>query len=98
MTAAVATWGGRRAQRMVALVLAVYGDVCHLCGHAGAESADHLTPRSMAPELTWSLDNLRPAHHAPCPSCGVRCNVVRSDRALPATRPPFVDAVDWIDA
>lgn len=89
-------WGGRAAQRMVALCLAVYGERCHLCGHDGADSADHVVPRAVAPELTWQLDNLRPAHHAPCPSCGIRCNSARGARPLTARR-AYLDAVDYVD-
>lgn len=75
-------WGGRRAQRFTRLVLAVYGDVCHLCGHAGADSADHLQTRSARPDLIYSIDNARPAHHLACPICGVRCNSRRGTRPL----------------
>ncbi|WP_341257684.1 HNH endonuclease signature motif containing protein [Gordonia malaquae] len=45
-----------------------YGDVCHLCGAAGADSADHIIPRERGGPDT--LDNLRPVHH----SAGPRCN------------------------
>lgn len=27
------SWGGRQARRLVALTLATYGNICHLCGH-----------------------------------------------------------------
>lgn len=77
-------WGGRRAQDLVARCLAAWGTTCHLCGHGQAESADHLLPRATHPELTWVLDNLRPAHHRACPTCGVRCNNARKDRPLTA--------------
>lgn len=53
-------WGGRRAQELVALVLAMFGTRCHLCGQPGATTADHLVPRSHGGDD--SLDNLRPAH------------------------------------
>lgn len=82
---------------MVRLTLATYGTTCHLCGHDGADSADHLVTRSADPSLTWDLDNLRPAHHRPCPSCGVRCNTSRGARELPATRPPFHDGTAWVE-
>lgn len=74
-----------------------YGTRCHLCRHDGADSADHLTPRAVAPELTWQLDNLRPAHHAPCPTCGVRCNASRGAKPLSAARPAYLDATSYID-
>ncbi|MFS0289126.1 HNH endonuclease [Corynebacterium striatum] len=60
-------WAGRYSQRMTALVLAEYGDVCHLCGRPGATTADHIVPRSRGGND--SLDNLRPAH--------VSCNSAR---------------------
>lgn len=56
------TWGGRAATENVALVLATYGTVCHLCGQPGATTADHLIPRSLGGDN--SLANQRPAHHA----------------------------------
>ncbi|MFJ3394010.1 HNH endonuclease [Leifsonia aquatica] len=69
-------WGGRRAQDMVVLTLETYGTICRLCGLPGADSADHIVPRSKAPELTWELSNLRPAHK--------RCNEARGNRELVA--------------
>lgn len=78
----MAGWGGRRAQRFTALVLHTYGTTCHLCGHAGADSADHLLTRSTRPDLAYHLGNARPAHHRPCPTCGVRCNTRRGARPL----------------
>lgn len=52
-------------------VLRRYGDNCHLCGHGGANSADHLEPVTEAPERELDLSNLRPAHGYPkgCPVC-----------------------------
>lgn len=93
----VPAWGGRRAQATVRLVLAEYGTTCHLCGHGCADSADHVVPRSVDPTRTWDLTNLRPAHHHPCPTCGVRCNVARGARLLTSSRPLIIDGTDWID-
>jgi 5-methylcytosine-specific restriction endonuclease McrA len=65
-------WGGRLAAELTAECLAVKGTVCHLCGLAGATTADHVTPRSKGgPD---ALDNLEPAHRA--------CNSARGDRTL----------------
>lgn len=58
----MARWGGRRVTRLVALVLAEYGDTCHLCGRPGATTVDHLVPRSAGGDD--GLPNLRPAHHS----------------------------------
>lgn len=77
-------WGGRESQRLVALTLATYGTMCHLCRQPGATTADHLVPRSRGG--TDSLDNLRPAHLA--------CNSARQDLPLSEwfRRHPPVDA------
>lgn len=75
---------GRKRQRTVALVLATYGTGCHLCGQAGADSADHVVPRSKGGPL-WDLDNLRPAH--------LSCNKARGALDLDEwfTRHPLPD-------
>lgn len=65
-------WGGRYAQRLTAETLAVKGTTCHLCRRPGADTADHLIPRSKGG--TDSLDNRAPAHHA--------CNSARGDLPL----------------
>lgn len=76
----MAAWGGRRAQRLLQLTLETYGSICHLCGLPGADSSDHLVPRSLGG--SDSLDNLRPAHR--------RCNSSRGNKLLstsPAPKP-----------
>lgn len=93
-------YGGRAAARWVQLVLDTYGTTCHLCGHDGAESADHLTTRAELArrgELArmYDVENGRPAHHKPCPVCGVRCNSRRKD--TPLTVAPAVDNVGFFD-
>lgn len=80
-------WGGREAQRLTALTLATYGRVCWLCGHDGADSADHVLPRSRGGSNR--VENLRPAHHHPCTSCGERCNTKRGNRMHPRMRRTF---------
>ena len=65
-------WSGRSAQRMSALTLAEYGTVCHLCGGPGADTADHIVPRSAGGG--HDLANLRPAHAS--------CNSSRGDMSL----------------
>lgn len=57
-------------------------DVCVLCGHPGADSVDHTIPRSVNLDLAEDIDNLQPAHHEPCPTCGQRCNRLRGTRPL----------------
>ncbi len=71
-------WGGRRAIALVAAVLASKGTVCHLCGEAGADSADHDPPRSVllreGVRNPDALEYLHPAH--------VRCNILRKARPI----------------
>lgn len=81
-------WSGRYAQRVAALVLATQGTTCWLCGTGGANTADHVTPRSKGG--TDNQANLRPAHK--------RCNSARSNRdpfmpdPLPLARGPAISA------
>lgn len=53
-------WNGRKIQRLAAAVFAERGRVCHLCGMPGADTLDHLIPRSRGG--TDELENLAPAH------------------------------------
>ena len=64
--------GHRSWRRLRAACLQLHGDVCHLCGQPGADTADHLIPRS-AGGLN-QLENLRPAH--------ATCNSKRQDMSL----------------
>jgi 5-methylcytosine-specific restriction endonuclease McrA len=57
-------WGGRKAQSYVEQTLATYGRVCWLCGLPGANTADHIIPRSKGGAV-YDLRNLGPAHK-PC--------------------------------
>lgn len=54
--------------------------ICWVCGHPGADSADHIEP--LADIVTRGGDPLdpgngAPAHHSPCATCGRRCNPAR---------------------
>lgn len=91
-------WGGRRAQAWVAAVLAEYGDTCHLCGHGGADSGDHLVPRSdptRGQALQYVVANGRPVHHQPCPTCHRTCNISR--KAKPIVTAPAVNATRFFE-
>lgn len=75
---------GRRARLQM---FAIYGTVCHLCGHDGADSADHLIPISVWPQQPIDPHLMRPAHGRPCPTCGIRCNRARSAGPIPTALP-----------
>ena len=81
----------RNRQRML-----VESDVCGICGHGGAQTADHIIPDPLWPrdETGRRLpgfdgrDNLQPAHGTmgatgainPCPYCGALCNQSKGAR------------------
>jgi hypothetical protein len=67
-------------------MFALYGDVCHICGHAGADSADHLIPLAADPRQLTDATLMRPAHHNACPTCGVRCNGKRGAKPMDVVR------------
>ena len=75
---------GRPYRRARAEMFAIYGTVCHICGHPGAGDADHLTPVSIDSAQPIDPHLMRPAHGAlsPCPVCGRRCNPERGARPL----------------
>lgn len=59
----------------------MFGTVCHLCGHEGADSADHLEPVSLNPQQPVDPNLMRPAHGVEgCPTCGRKCNQERGNR------------------
>lgn len=60
----------------------IYGATCHLCGHEGADTADHLEPISLNPTQPIDPHLMRPAHGVDgCPTCGLACNPARGNRA-----------------
>jgi hypothetical protein len=84
--------GGWRYLHNRAVVLA-RSDVCWICRHPGARTADHLIPWRLWPrDLPGFNDigNLAPAHgtmgsgpfkvHNRCPVCGRLCNQSKGDR------------------
>ncbi len=56
--------GGTRA-RITAQVFTCYGTVCHLCCRPGADTVDHVVPRSRGGDD--GLANLRPTGCKKCP-------------------------------
>ncbi len=82
----------RRYREARARVL-VESDTCHLCGHAGADTVDHLVPRSRGGAVD-DQDNMAPAHGVGgCLTCGRRCNSERGARSLESVRLPT--SRDW---
>lgn len=73
-------WGTRADMAMVKRILE-RDDTCWLCGHDGADTGDHVVPKSIAPELMREPSNIRPAHGVKgCPTCGRKCNQSRGNR------------------
>lgn len=66
-------WGGRRVATFTRRVLEVYGVRCWICGLPGADSVDHVIPRSLGGAV-WDIENAAPAHR--------RCNYARGNRAI----------------
>jgi len=84
--------GGRRWQKFRAEAFRIYGRRCHLCGHDGANTLDHLLTVLEHPELAWVMANVRPAHGTRnrCPQCGRCCNQARLSgpkRPMPGSEP-----------
>lgn len=71
---------GRARQRRNRRILAA-SDVCHICGHAGADEVDHVV--ALARGGSEDASNLRPAHgQVACPTCGVKCNRVKGAKVF----------------
>jgi 5-methylcytosine-specific restriction endonuclease McrA len=80
---------GRPWRRTVAQVIQRDGGICHLCGQPGADSADHLVPRSQGG--TNDPANLKAAHHLVEP----RCNIKRGDAPVDLARAAIGGHDDW---
>lgn len=78
----------------------IFGDVCHLCSHAGAGEADHLVPIAIDSDQPIDPYAMRPAHgsSSPCPVCPRRngrprcCN---QERGAGAITVPLRTSQDW---
>lgn len=79
-------WGGNTGAQLRAQCLAFHGDVCWICGQPGADSADHVLPRSLGGADV--LSNLMPAH--------LSCNQSRGNTARRTrTRSAQVPSRQW---
>lgn len=58
-------------KRIVSYVVSRDRGICWVCGHSGAQSADHVIPVTERPDLATAAVNLRAAHSWPggCPDC-----------------------------
>lgn len=93
-----------RFRRLKAEML-IESDICGICGHPGAATADHIVPWAVWPRdpLTGELepgvderDNMQPAHGTGnrCAVCGRLCNQEKGDgtrRRYPSRRPQTRD-------
>lgn len=72
-----------------ARILAAHAGICHLCGHPGATSVDHIIPWSQWDHPGLSVhdkSNLAPAHATPCPTCGRDCHADKTKTEAAAGR------------
>jgi 5-methylcytosine-specific restriction endonuclease McrA len=80
-------------RQMRARLLAA-SDVCIMCGHAGADAADHIVPVARG-GARRDPDNLAPIHGVNgCPTCGRKCNNDKGDKLLSEVK-RLVTSVDW---
>ena len=67
-------------------------DVCHLCGHPGADVVDHITPVAAGAD-PGDQDNWAPAHGVRrCPTCGRNCN---GEKGSSTAAPRLPTSRDW---
>jgi len=73
-------------------MFALYGTICHLCGHGGATDADHLVPISVDSDQPIDPHTMRPAHGVNgCPTCRRKCNQSRGNRLEAIVFRPVID-------
>jgi hypothetical protein len=83
---------GRPYRRARAVMFALYGRTCHLCGHGGATDADLIVPFAVNPNQRVDPRNYRPAHGVRgCPTCGRRCNQERGTRPVGEVWTPGIE-------
>lgn len=80
------------AYRQARARLLAESDVCHWCGHGGADAADHLIPVARGGAKV-DPDNLAPIHGvAGCSTCGRKCN---NEKGAGTTAARLVTSRDW---
>jgi 5-methylcytosine-specific restriction endonuclease McrA len=65
-------------------IMARHHGTCHVCGHPQAEQIDHIINvkrwlREQLPGSPHRDSNLAPIHDQPCPTCGARCHVAKTN-------------------
>lgn len=76
---------GRSTRRWRKIRAATLADstICIVCGHSGADTADHIQARSTHPELAETRSNTAPIHGVDgCPTCLRKCNNEKGARPL----------------
>lgn len=54
--------GSRLARKLAKYVIARDEGICWLCGHIGADTADHVIPVIQRPDLQFDTTNMKAAH------------------------------------
>jgi hypothetical protein len=87
--------GGRRWQRFVAMIVQRDLGKCHICGHYGATSADHLVTVEEDSSLFWKMSNAKAAHSYPngCTDCTYAAKQLGLD-----TRPVYCNEIRNADS
>lgn len=94
MTTEARKWGGSSATRARTYTIRRDKGICYLCGHTGANSLEHIIPKSVAPELmyepsNWTITHLASAGHAQgCqhPGCACVGNIARGTTPIEVVR------------
>lgn len=80
-------------------MFAIYGDTCHLCGHPGADEADHLVPISVDAGQPVDPHEMRPAHGVHgcpyCPAPGGRTRKCNQEKGNTIGFTMFEPAINW---
>jgi hypothetical protein len=93
---------GRRPYRRNRAIVLAASDLCIICGHPGARTAEHVVPHSLGG--TDDVDNLAPSHGTmgphpanPCPTCGRLCNQSQGNGLQHPDKPVIVTyrSRDW---